>query len=121
MRTSIRSRASRYAGDLHAKVVDYTQRLRFCSHVPLHICYPVFESNWSDRGHFSSSREAGIVDDSTAVCIRHELPYGQVLAGSEQDYGDGLDSRGSIDSTYSVYVVGYDQVGVGAAWRSRGS
>ena len=40
------------------------------------------------------------MDDTTIICIRHEFSYTKVLAGTEQDYGDGLDIGGGAGGSH---------------------
>ena len=100
MRASVRSRTAGYAGHLHAEIVGHPCIDGRIPEFSIHLRRSAVETHRSDGGNFAGSGDVCGVDDSSVVRVRRKFPTGEVLAGSEQDDGDGGDSGGGAGAAH---------------------
>lgn len=87
MRAGVWGRAVGYDGSVHAKIVGDSPFIGRDSNSHLHICGADFEVYRTDGGDIGGGRSFVHMDDSSALCLRHELSDRQIPAGAEQDDG----------------------------------
>ncbi|KAL0364205.1 UNVERIFIED_CONTAM: protein DETOXIFICATION 29 [Sesamum angustifolium] len=121
VRASVRGWTNRDAGRLYAKIVGYPSRDGLPDDVYLHLCVPILEIDRPSGGYIAGGGEIRPVDDSSALRLRFELPDRQVLAGPEQDHGDGLDLHGGAGVARTVQLAADAETRVGNGGRRSGA
>lgn len=116
MRSSIRSRTSGHAGDLHAKVMGHSQYDSSATEFALRVRVPISRTHRTDAGDIESRRTVLGVDDSAAFRIRNEFSDLQVLAIAEQDHGYGWDSGGGSGSPHGAELAADVEARMGIGW-----